>query len=367
MDGRSPDTPAWRIVAEKVTDFTVLGREWCELEAEAEPGFFRSWAWVGCLAEERFPDPVLLRARQGGRTVGLALFNHRGGRLALGESADAVLDAPFVEHNGPLVARGVGIPPGAWLRAAWQWRGARRLVLSGVDPALAAAAGVPIRLQRREAPYVDLHALRQTGTDYLPSLSANARQQIRRSIRAYEAQGPLRLLAAADEAEALAWFRALVEWHGADWRARGKPGAFAHPFMLRFHEALIRRTWPGGGADLLRLEVGGKPVGFLYNLRAGGVVHAYQSGMDRAGIRAHEKPGLTGHVLAIQRALAAGDLAYDLMAGDQRYKTSLARHAKSLVWTTTVRPASALGATLRLGRCLAALASRSKILITRQN
>jgi CelD/BcsL family acetyltransferase involved in cellulose biosynthesis len=89
--------------------FAELGSAWRSLEAEAaDLSFFQSWTWVGCLAEERYPDPVLLRAERGGRVLGMALFNRRRGRLCLAESGDAAIDAPFIEHNGPLLSGMVG-------------------------------------------------------------------------------------------------------------------------------------------------------------------------------------------------------------------------------------------------------------------
>lgn len=347
LPGAARMTPSGelRIEAGPVTDFARLGETWRALEAEAEPAFFRSWTWVGCLVEERFPDPVLLRAVRGERLVGLALFNRRRGRLCLGESGDARLDAPFVEHNGPLVAGDAEIPHRAWADAAWRVRGARRLVLSGVEPALADAAGAVLRRQERIAPFIDLEALRRGGGEYLASLSANTRQQIRRSMRAYEAAGPLELARAAGQAEAEAWLDALIALHDADWRARGKPGAFADPFMLRFHRALVPRALAREELDLLRITAGARVVGFLYNLEAGGVVHAYQSGMDRAGAGSHGKPGLTCHALAVARALEEGRRSYDLMAGSQRYKSSLAQDATTLAWSTTVRCGSVVAAT----------------------
>ncbi|HEY8609794.1 MAG TPA: GNAT family N-acetyltransferase [Roseomonas sp.] len=323
----------------------ALGAEWRALEAEAgDHGFFRSWSWVGCLAEERFPDPVLLRARRDGRLVGLALLNRRRGRLALGESGDPTLDAPFVEHNGPLLARGEGVEALAFMMGT-ALKGAGRLRLSGVEPRLLDAAstagGMVLRRQDRVAPLVDLEAVRATGGDYLAALSANARQQLRRSARRHVARGDLSLERAGSVAEALDWLDAMIALHGAAWRARGRPGAFANPFMPRFHRALITGAFPRGEVDMLRASAGGRPFGYLYNFRLGGRIFAYQSGFDYALADAQTKPGLTCHHLAIERALAAGDRSYDFLAGDDRYKRSLANATATLAWAEIARHGSA--------------------------
>lgn len=332
-----------------VKDFAALGAIWRALEAELEGvGFFQSWSWVGCLAEERYSDAVLLRAEEAGRTVGLALFNRRRGGLCLAESGDPGLDAPFIEHNAPL---GTEASSAALLQAAWQVSGTRRLVLSGVAPNIVTAAGGTIwRMQERPAPFLDLVALRNSGGDHLAACSANTRQQIRRSSRFYAAQGPLRLRAAAGAGEALSFFDALLALHDRRWQARGKPGAFSTPFLQRFHHALIRDAAPRGEIEMLRVSAGDADLGYLYNFRLNGRVHAYQSGLDHEGADRNGKPGLTCHGLAIQRALSAGDAVYDFMGGADRYKLSLANDTAPLVWAELVRPWSLPGMAARLRR-----------------
>jgi CelD/BcsL family acetyltransferase involved in cellulose biosynthesis len=328
------------VAPQPVTSFAALGAAWRALEAAAEPSFFQSWTWVGCLAEERYPDPVLLRAERDGRTVGLALFNRRRGRLHLAETGEAELDRPFTEHNAPLATDPEAAL--ALLRAAWTLPGISGLVLGGVPPALAeAAGGVTVRRQLRPAPWLDLDALRARGGDLLAGLSANARYQIRRSDRLYAGEGRLAMARAATEAERAAWMEELTALHEATWRRRGQPGAFATPYLRRFHAELTARALARGELDLLRVTGPAGVVGLLYNLRHGGRVLAYQSGFADPAGQAHARPGLTCHVLAIGMALARGDRLYDFLAGDQRYKRSLADRSLDLAWVELARPWSA--------------------------
>jgi CelD/BcsL family acetyltransferase involved in cellulose biosynthesis len=306
--------------------------------------YIRSWAWVGC-APERFDSPRVLRAYAGDRLVGICLLNQPRRCASLSEAGDPARDTPYVEHNGPLVA--ADAPPGteaALLKAALA--GARRLRLSGVPPELPLlSGGVAIRSRADQAPFLDLEALRARGQDVFAALSPNARQQIRRSDRRL---GPLRLDRAATVPEALDWLDALAALHQASWNRRGKPGAFAEPFFRRFHRELIGRAHPDGGIDLLRVAGGRGVVGYLYNFRHGGVVHAYQSGFADADLHPHEKPGLTAHRLAIQAALERGDREYDFLAGPQRYKLSFASGMRPLVWAEMAHPASLAGIARRL-------------------
>jgi len=342
---------AVRIYASPVTSFAALGKAWRRLEAKAaELSFFQSWTWVGCLAEERYPDPVLLQAEEGGHIVAMALFNRRRGRICLTESGEARLDAPFIEHNAPLLAAGAN--PETLHRlfeAAWRLPGTRRLVLSGVTPdLLRVAGGTVLRRQERPSPFVDLDAVRAAGGDYLATLSANTRYQIRRSVRRYVERGGLSLRQATTEAEALAWLDALMVLHSRWWSRRGLPGAFTDPFIVRFHRALVAQAMACGEVELLRIDAGDQVIGYLYNFRLGRHVHAYQSGFDLEGAGLHEKPGLTCHALAVQRALKMGERVYDFLAGEARYKRNLANAALPLVWAELVPSRSMPGIAVRL-------------------
>lgn len=367
-------------------DLDALGPRWRDLEARSAGSFFQGWTWVGCLAERRFPDPVLLEAREDGRTVGLALFNRGRGpfgaeSLWLGESGDPALDAVFVEYNGPLLERGheglaracldaalhapwgeracgaVAGRTGAGLSRGGPWRPpsplpgrlwGRRVVLDGVEAGVfdaARAVGV-IRKRRysRTAPCVDLRA----PGSFLDGLSRNTRYQLRRSARHYEAQGALRVRRAGAVEEALAYLDALRALHQAAWRARGQPGVLGDEAAWSFHRALVARGVDRGEVDLLRITAGEAVLGYLYNFRHRGRVLSYQSGFDYAGAGPHQKPGLTCHHLAIEMYRAEGAAVYDFLAGPDRYKLSLGGPGPILHWVELVPRRSVRGLVARV-------------------
>jgi CelD/BcsL family acetyltransferase involved in cellulose biosynthesis len=321
-------------------DFEILGARWRALEAGADASFFQSWTWVGCEAAARFPDPVLIEGTEGDRTLALALCNRRGSwigdTLWLAESGTEQWDSSYIEHSGPLVARDVGPDVVRALLKAAIGRLGRRLVLSGVPDRVASLAmSVPGTLERRPprpSPYVDFARLRASGVDHAASLSANSRQQLRRSIRRYEAHGPLTLTRAGTTDEALAYLDRLAVLHQATWERRGKPGAFSVPEFTRFHRSLLARAIPRGEAELLHVTAGGVTVGYLYNFLWRGWVLAYQSGLAYPDDDSARKPGLTCHHLAINDHLEHGMAGYDFLAGDARYKTSLANASRTLSW-----------------------------------
>jgi CelD/BcsL family acetyltransferase involved in cellulose biosynthesis len=318
-------------------DFAVLEGKWRDLETRSDPSFFQCWTWTGCLVTERFPNPVLVEARQSGRTVALALFSRRGRTLYLGETGDPALDCIYIEYNGVLAESGrEDVLTDACLRAArgpGPWK--RRLVLSGIDARMVSSIGetnLIICNKSLTAPFVDLVG----GIDrFLDNRSANTRQQLRRSDRFYAASGEIAITRAETPEDAQQFLTGLATLHQTSWAERGQPGAFARPFFARFHDALIARGLEREEIDLFHITAGSQTIGFLYNFRFRGCSLAYQSGFDYAGAGRHGKPGLTCHHQAIRYAIARGESRYDFLAGNDRYKRSLSDQTGTLCWVET--------------------------------
>lgn len=328
-----------RVLVARVQDFAELGERWRDLEQRADGSFFQGWTWIGCLAAERFTDPVLVEATEDGQTVALALFNRLRrwigpSLLYLGESGAADLDCPYIEQNGVLAEAGRGAELTELCLRAVASR--HDLVLSGVsEPALTAirqAAGL-VRIRRSQAsPFADLARLRVSGGDYLAGRSANTRQQIRRSDRLYEQGGPIEVERAASMEAAHAMLDEMAALHQAAWKVRGQPGSFASPFFRRFHRELITQAMPRGEVALLKMSCHGTIIGFLYNFIYRGRMLAYQSGFAYRANEPRAKPGLTCHVRAIHAAYDQKVDIYDFLAGEDRYKFSLADSSHQLVW-----------------------------------
>ena len=336
-----------------VANFEELAPLWRDLERRAACSFFQSWAWTGCLAEERFTDPCLLTARENGVVVGLALFNRTAGRafpglgrarLSLGESGVPTLDTIFIEHTGLLLDRSAddGVARCCWAALAGQTAaglGGAHWILSGVPEGVRDCLPSDRRVRlvaQRPAPHFDL-ASGGPGAAAIDRFSANTRQQLRRSLRAWEEIGPLRLEFATAPEEADAWLDALADLHQRYWVSRGKAGAFAEPFFGRFHHALIRRAAAGQSIDLIRVSAGDRIVGYLYNFVHDGWVAAYQSGFDFGADADRLRPGMVCHLLAIEHYRRSGLRLYDFLGGEARYKRSLADGETALLWLQ-VRP-----------------------------
>jgi len=266
----------------------------------------------------------------------------RSRALFLNETGDPRFDAGFIEHNGLLVA------PGCEDRArdalvAWfaaQEREADELHLAGTLWRLPEAAVEGRGLARDETARpsyrLDLALLAAGGGELDAVLSANARQQLRRAMRAFAVLGELRLRVAGDLAQALDFFAQLKALHIASWSRRGRRHAFVEPFFEQFHRGLIERGFAEGAVELLEASAGGEAIGYLYNFRKDGRVYAYQSGFADDDPRL--RPGVVTHFMAIRRAFETGAQVYDFLAGHNRLKQSFASHSEPMLWQVVQQP-----------------------------
>ena len=324
-----------------------LEAEWRALGERADGSVFLSWSWIGALLATSRTKIRLVHITLDGRLIGLALLGQGRTKIPgfapthhLNETGDPATDAIMMEYNAVLAERGQETAATEALIEYFAAGQIGPLVLSGVTGTwweACEAHGLRCRLLRKvqPAPFADLQNLEQG--DLIDALSRNSRQQIRRSMRHFEDIGPLSLVRAATPDQALAWFAELERLHTASWRARGNAGAFAHPDFAAFHRCLIEKNHTSGIPDLLCLKAADTVLGYLYNLRWRNVVSAYQSGFLFAG-DPRWRPGLTAHLMAMHRYSVEGMTMYRFLAGDARYKKSLANRSDELYWMTAYKP-----------------------------
>jgi CelD/BcsL family acetyltransferase involved in cellulose biosynthesis len=335
-------------------------------QGRASPFLSSSWmrAWLAATRAE----PMLLRAAAAGRADALGWLCRVPGTgrrrvFALNECGDGARDVLCIEHNGLvgwagapdevealarhlLAARRMGGPLAGW----------DELRLGGVprDWARAfAAAGAWVSLRAEQPVFVADLAMPDGGGDPLAAMGAQTRRQIRRARALYARDGAVTITRARGAAERDDALTCLVDLHQARWIRAGRPGAFASPVFRDFVTHLVAEGAASGEVELLRVRAGARTLAVLLNLVAGGTVANYVAGV--VGETDNRlKPGLMAHAMAMELHLGEGRRSYDLLAGESRYKRSLAPRGGDLVWLT-VRPPGvpALLAAARgmLGRC----------------
>ena len=192
-----------------------------------------------------------------------------------------------------------------------------------------------------DSPYVDLEALRTSGSAFVESRPASVRARIRRSMREYTARyGSLQLEAASTPDERAAVRRELVQLHQQSWNARDEPGAFSSDTVHMFLDATERTAELADTLRWVRVRSGATTIAALIYAVHRRRVLFLQSGL-RYDDSPHCRPGLVAHSMAIDWFAADGALEYDFLGGERttpRYKTELSDLSRSLGFLTIPLP-----------------------------
>jgi CelD/BcsL family acetyltransferase involved in cellulose biosynthesis len=327
---------------EPLPPLEALGNTWTRLDAVGAHSFFVTWPWIGtwlrCLPHP--PQTMLLRATQGDETVGLAVLTlkrstRRGISVKqawLNTTGDPAYDCITIEHNG-FASSDVGIDElwaafGDWVSGGVP--AADEFVLNAVDHQVPFRASNQLTTERSDSGYRTPLANFSTLEGFISSLSRNSRQQLRRSIRAYERSAPLSIEIAKDSQRALEFFAQMKLLHVRSWTRRQHKHAFDSPFFETFHRSLIRRGAGSGSVHLVRVSAGDRAIGYLYNFLRDGTVSSYQSGFEDTEKRL--RPGYVCHALAIAHYAATGMTYYDFLGGANGLKQSFAPEQYTLFW-----------------------------------
>ncbi len=347
---------SYRVRLESLPSLDELGARWQELERRSRCSFFISWRWIGpwlaLIAPLRYAR--LLSVFQDERLVALGVITQRRRFLGMGplhmrlhEVGDKVLDNLTIEYNGLICEDGHEREALAAVLDHLAHNDKRwlTLYLPGME-----ADNVPferirsldmgMRSRKHAAHYIDLAELRESGSDYLPTvLSSKARAAVRRTARKLQTGfGELSVAVAVSAEEKLAFFQAMVQLHESHWSEEEQEhGAFGNPRILRFHERLIAQSGAGDGAQLIRVNAGDQTVGYVYNLVWRDTSYFYQAGIDYKRFGSCGSPGLLLLTRAVEYALANGIARFELMAGDSAYKRTLGMAENKMVWLSLDR------------------------------
>jgi CelD/BcsL family acetyltransferase involved in cellulose biosynthesis len=120
----------------------------------------------------------------------------------------------------------------------------------------------------------------------------------------------------------------MIQQHNLRWRERGGSDAFHTPGLVEFHRKFsllaLKRDW----LRLYVLRLDAKPAASLYGFLYGRKFYFYQSSFDRAFEK--NSVGLVTMGLAIKGAIEEGACEYDLLHGNETYKSHWSGESRSL-------------------------------------
>ncbi len=173
-------------------------------------------------------------------------------------------------------------------------------------------------VHRRTGPNCWRIELPESWEDYLARLSKSHRKQMRRLERRVldSRQAVVHTVDSLDQLDAAAGF--LIDLHQRRRRELGEPGCFASARFTAFHREVMPKLLRNGQLRLSWLELNGRPAAAEYQIGAGGIVYAYQSGLDPVVL--DQQPGRLLALATLRSALEAGYVGFDFLRGDEQYK-----------------------------------------------
>jgi CelD/BcsL family acetyltransferase involved in cellulose biosynthesis len=317
------------------------GDRWRELAIERSNGFVTpEWfdAWRRHYGDAGTVRVAVASASEGEVTGLLPLVGEREGGLRLTRVAGANM-ADLI-HPVCAVADEVEVALATQRALQAEPKLPRALLFDNVDGAatwwsvIGEAAGLRVAERGRTiGPYASLEGDYQA---YLGRRSSSFRKRQRRIDNriAREASIEMRRL---DGDEVAGGIATLFELHDRRWEGRGV-SSLASPTAREFHVDFARAASERGWLRLWLFEDAGKPVAAFYGWRVGNRYAYYQSGLDPEYGRL--SIGQYMHAKVIESAIAEGATEYDMLLGDEGYKSSFTDDVRDLRSVVLCRPLS---------------------------
>ena len=333
------------ISVERIADvpgFEALRDEWGELlESSDADCLFLTWEWLSTWWKHLAGDRrlAILALRHGGKLVALAPFCLRPPSLSrrrpltvlefLGNGCvgSDYLDL-IVRRGYESEARRAFVSALANERLVLDWTQLRRgsCAAAGVAADLGARSWSVSETVTNTCPFIPLAGM--SWESYLATLGAEHRYNFHRKFKRLNRDHSVQFEQVHTGEQCRESIDLVMELHNMRWRGRGGSDAFDTPGLVAFHREFSQIALQRGWLRLYVLRLDGKPAACLYGFFYGGTFYFYQSGFDPAYHK--ESVGLVSMGLSIESAIEEGAEEYDLLHGNEEYKSHWSRQSRDL-------------------------------------
>jgi CelD/BcsL family acetyltransferase involved in cellulose biosynthesis len=319
------------------------------LQASSSDCFFLTWEWLHSwwkhLAGQR--ELSILTIHSDADLIGLAPFVIRSGRfsppvvefLGAGIVGSDYLDLIIRSGREAEVVDAIVdfVAERKWLLELGQIR-TSALALR-LAQALASRTGYrSYEMTTDVCPHIALGG--HTWTSYLASLGSSHRANLQRRLKQLRRDFTFRFERAATEEQRAEFLAALIDLHRRRWSEKGASEAFSTSDIVSFHEDVSRLALERGWLRLFVMWLNDRPAAALYGFHRNRRFYFFQSGLDPEYSR--YSVGLVTMGLAIQSAVEEGAEEFDLLHGNESYK-SLWAHESREIQKLELYPPSASG------------------------
>ncbi len=177
-----------------------------------------------------------------------------------------------------------------------------------------------------QCPYIPLKGV--SWDAYLASLGAEHRYNFHRKWKRLNRDFAVSFDLVRSAEDCREPIECLFAQNNARWNERGGSDAFHLPELRAFHREFSQIALQRGWLRLYVLRLNDRPAALLYGFLYGRKFYFYQSSFDSAF--AKHSPGLITMGLAIRNAIEEGAEEYDMLHGDETYKSHWCRNQRDL-------------------------------------
>jgi CelD/BcsL family acetyltransferase involved in cellulose biosynthesis len=168
--------------------------------------------------------------------------------------------------------------------------------------------------------------------DYFASISSNQRKNLRKLHREYNLAGRVTNKFASNIQDAKEALIRVSMLHQARWESKGESGCIATVGFSDFLDRACSNLFDDKQWFSILTYVDGQLAGGAIGAQCGDSLCIYMTGMDPS--QAEHRPGLLMNLSCIEYAIGRGLQRYDLMRGDEEYKSRLgASPVSQFVWS----------------------------------
>ncbi len=300
--------------------FAAVREPWNRLAGES---LFLTWDWLDCWWQA-FGARSAMRvyaAWDGPELAAGLAMRGRGRHLASMASAETDLFAPLARSHGDLDEILAPLADGPWSRLTLWPLAAGEPATDRIEEHLRARRWLTIPTVRETCPIVDTS---RPFDEYVSTLSANARKQLRRARRALEARGELEVAAVRAVPDARVAVEAGLALEAAGWKGRAGGAALSDPAKARFWRSLFSRFHDLGALRCSELRLDGALIAISLD-----IVHRRRLYLLKTAYDERFSAFSPGHVLYLEmlRASCDGEIeAHELLGpshpSKDRYATA---------------------------------------------
>jgi CelD/BcsL family acetyltransferase involved in cellulose biosynthesis len=322
--------------------FAILNQEWDQLlQASDSDGLFLTWEWLHTwwkhLAGERQLHIVVVRCE--GMLVAIApccltsaslthgrllpVLEFLGGGSVGSDYLDVVVHQ---EHEEEVRQALSSYLAGQQFVLDWQHLKRASCLATGIASDLVDNAWSIAETVTNTCPFIPLAG--KSWDSYLGTLSAEHRYGFNRKWKRLNRDYRVSFEQVRTPQQCGESIDLVITQHNRRWRDRGGSDAFHSPALIAFHKEFSQLALECGWLRLYVLRLDGNPAACLYGFLYRRVFYFYQSGFD-ARYDKHSV-GLVMMGLAIKSAIEEGAVEYDLLHGNEAYKSHWSHDRREL-------------------------------------